>query len=138
MPDPIWLDTNTLIFALKGDPEINKQLSSYRQLGRQLLVTPKVRDEILNGNVLTENEAKGPVWKQRPFPEKAALTEQGMYAENWREARPGRAEGVERRSFELLRDTGEGCARNRFRSTCIVPGQGEREVAGHLDAADDH
>src|SRR5258708_26859458 len=30
MPDPIWLDTNTLIFALKGDAAINRQLSGYR------------------------------------------------------------------------------------------------------------
>jgi hypothetical protein len=77
MPDPIWLDTNTLIFALKGDAAINRQLSEYRRAGRQLLVAPKVRDEILNGNVLTEDPTVA-CWTKRPYPEKAALTATGM------------------------------------------------------------
>ncbi len=77
MPDPIWLDTNTLLLALKGNAAINRQLSTYRQAGRQLLVVPKVRDEILNGNVLTENPEKA-CWMQRPYPQKAALTERAM------------------------------------------------------------
>src|SRR6266436_3441603 len=77
MPDPIWLDTNTLIFALKGDAAINRQLSEYRTAGRQLLVAPKVRDEILNGNVLTEDPTVAS-WTKRPYPEKAALTATGM------------------------------------------------------------
>ncbi len=77
MPDPIWLDTNTLIFALKGGAAINRQLSEYRRAGRQLLVAPKARDEVLNGNVLTEDPTAA-CWTKRPYPLKAALTEAGM------------------------------------------------------------
>ena len=45
MPDPIWLDTNVVIKALNGDPGVNRQLSSFRTAGRQLLITPKVMGE---------------------------------------------------------------------------------------------
>ena len=31
MGDPIWLDTNVLDKALKGDAAINQQLTGYRQ-----------------------------------------------------------------------------------------------------------
>jgi hypothetical protein len=53
MPDPIWLDTNALQYALNGNAAINKQLSEYRRAGRQLLVTQQVEIEILYGNFYT-------------------------------------------------------------------------------------
>jgi len=77
MSDPIWLDTNTLDLALKGDPGINDQLSAYRKQGRQLLVPPAVANEILNGNVHTMSNKK-PVWHQTPTAQNKAWTEMGM------------------------------------------------------------
>jgi len=47
MGDPIWLDTNVVQFALQGDPAVNEQLASYRRQGRQLLIPPGVKDEVL-------------------------------------------------------------------------------------------
>jgi hypothetical protein len=77
MGEPIWLDTNTLHFALKGDAAVNDQLASYRNAGRRLLVPPAVANELLNGNVLTMSGNR-PVWEQVPTPQSRAATEMGM------------------------------------------------------------
>ncbi len=77
MGDPIWLDTNTLDFALKGHAAVNKQLDAYRKAGRKLLVPPKVADEALNGNVLTMKKGQ-PVWTQVPSPALKAAKQKGM------------------------------------------------------------
>jgi hypothetical protein len=58
MPDPIWLDTNALDNALKGNAAINKQLSEYRRAGRKLLVTQQVETELLFGNFYTLKKGK--------------------------------------------------------------------------------
>jgi hypothetical protein len=75
--DPIWLDTNTLDQALKGDPAINDQLSALRRSGRQLLVTERVETELLYGNDLTVKKNK-PFAKQIPEPQFRAQMEKGM------------------------------------------------------------
>jgi len=77
MPDPIWLDTNTLSFALKGDPGINLQLSKLRQGGRQLLVTQQVEIEILFGNIFTLKQNKA-FLAQTPPPEFREYVRKGM------------------------------------------------------------
>ena len=77
MGEPIWLDTNTLHLALKGNAAVNDQLASYRNAGRRLLVPPAVANELLNGNVLTMSGNK-PVWEQVPTPQSRAATEMGM------------------------------------------------------------
>jgi hypothetical protein len=77
MGDPIWLDTNTLDKALKGDPAINQQLSGYRKAGRQLLVTQRVEDELLYGNPLTMKKNK-PFVQQIPSPEFKSRFKMGM------------------------------------------------------------
>ena len=58
MPDPIWLDSNTMIRLSKGDKALEAELVQMRGEGRQLLIPPKVNDEILNGNVLTAKKGK--------------------------------------------------------------------------------
>jgi hypothetical protein len=75
--DPIWLDTNTLDQALKGDPAINDQLAGFRRSGRQLLVTERVETELLYGNDLTIKKNK-PFVKQIPEPQFRAQMKKGM------------------------------------------------------------
>jgi hypothetical protein len=68
MGDPIWLDTNTVQYAINGDAAINQQLATYRKADRPLLVPPAVANELLNGNVLTMKGSKA-VWQQVPSPQ---------------------------------------------------------------------
>ncbi len=77
MPDPIWLDSSTLIDALKGDPALNDQLSQYRRSGRQLLVTEWVEKETLYGNPLTQKPNKDVV-KQVPDDKTRDQMKRGM------------------------------------------------------------
>jgi hypothetical protein len=77
MPDPVWLDTSTLIDALMGDPKLNDQLSQYRRSGRQLLVTERVETEILDGNALTQKSNKDVV-KQVPDSKTREQVKKGM------------------------------------------------------------
>jgi hypothetical protein len=54
MTDPMWVDTNTIIKVLRGDKIQEAELIRIRDVeGHQLLLPPKVNDELLNGNVLT-------------------------------------------------------------------------------------
>jgi hypothetical protein len=67
MPDPIWLDTNVVLRAIKGDLKMQGELKAFRDAGRELLIVPAVKSEVLNGNPLTMKSNK-PVWEQTPNP----------------------------------------------------------------------
>jgi len=56
MPDPIWVDTNSLLDIIRGDKILEAELVGIRDReGRELLITPKTWDELRNGNVLTQD-----------------------------------------------------------------------------------
>ena len=56
MPDPIWVDTNSLLDIIRGDKILEAELVGIRDReGRKLLITPKTWDELRNGNVLTQD-----------------------------------------------------------------------------------
>ena len=56
MPDPIWVDTNSLVDIIRGDKILEAELVGIRDReGRELLITPKTWDELRNGNVLTQD-----------------------------------------------------------------------------------
>jgi hypothetical protein len=77
MGDPIWLDTNTVDKALKGDAAINDQLTTLRKSGRDLLITQQVETELLYGNPLSVPKNK-PAVANSPTPERRAAMKTGM------------------------------------------------------------
>ncbi len=63
--DPIWVDTCTLVLIGDGDFALELELKNLRSTGRDLLIVPAVRHELLHGNPLTTSP-KRPVWEQAP------------------------------------------------------------------------
>ncbi|MBL8590526.1 MAG: hypothetical protein JNK46_18475 [Methylobacteriaceae bacterium] len=75
MPDPIWLDTNAVSEAIKGDIDVRNQLQAFRGAGRKLLITSHVESELLNGNVITETKTPPPALRAAKV---AALAQLGI------------------------------------------------------------
>lgn len=65
MPDPIWVDSCTLIFISKGDFALELELQGLRADGHDLLIVPAVRHELFQGNPLTASP-KRPQSQQVP------------------------------------------------------------------------
>jgi hypothetical protein len=78
MGDPVWLDTNTVQFALNGDAAVNKQLATHRASGRQLLIPESAANELLSGNRHTMNP-KRPFTQQMPSRQMRTAMETGMH-----------------------------------------------------------
>jgi hypothetical protein len=75
VPDPIWLDTNAVSEAIKGDIDVRNQLQAFRGAGRKLLITSHVESELLNGNIITETKAPPPALRAA---KEAALVQLGI------------------------------------------------------------
>ena len=85
MPDPIYLDTGVLAHIANGDTAIEAQVISLRAAGHQLVLVPKVHDEVLYGNPLTMDlrklapgEMPTPVTAKQPSPAARARIQQLM------------------------------------------------------------
>jgi hypothetical protein len=57
MPDPSWIDSSTIAEVAAGDTALEAELAVRRNAGTELLVVPKVKEEVTIGNPL---KRKGP------------------------------------------------------------------------------